>query len=214
MLARARTAAKNLAEALLPPSLVVWRGGRERRRVALTFDDGPDELTLEYLKALEQLDVRATFFVVGEHCARRPELVSAIAERGHELGNHGYTHRPFSSLGRRELLDELTRTQALLPPTTRARALVRPPYGAVSPTAFYTCARAGFTTVMWSLNSGDWKRHDAHAVAGAFQRRAAAPGDIVLLHEGQRWTLDALPTVVAELKKADHELVTISELLT
>ena len=213
MLASARVAAKSIAEAVLPTSLVVWRGAQQRRQVALTFDDGPDHLTLDYLDALDRLGARATFFVVGELCAKSPELVGAIAERGHELGNHGYTHRPFSKLARRELSSELSRTQALLPRGRRGRALVRPPYGAVSPSAFLTCAALGFTTVMWSFNSGDWARHEAREVERTFTERPVVPGEIILLHEGQHWTLDALPKIVGELKKAGHELVTVSELL-
>jgi peptidoglycan-N-acetylglucosamine deacetylase len=213
MLAGVRKQAKALAQAVLPESVVVWRGGEHRRRVALTFDDGPTPLTLDYLEVLDQLDARATFFLVGELCAANPELVREIAARGHELANHGYTHRPFPKLGMRELSSELLRTQALLPSQRRGRALVRPPYGAVSPTSLLTCARRGFTTVLWSLNSGDWTRHDPEEVAKPFTSRAAAGGDIVLLHEGQSWTMNALPTIVGELKKAGHELVTVSELL-
>ncbi len=213
MLAEARRTAKAVAEALLPSSLVVWRGAAERRRIALTFDDGPDSLTPQYLEALERAGARATFFLVGELCEKNPQLVRAIADAGHELGNHGYTHRPFPKLGGRELASELSRTQALLPKTRLGRALVRPPYGAVSPASLLTCARQGFTTVLWSLNSGDWKRRSALELEQTFTDQAAAPGEIVLLHEGQSWTLNALPTIVGELKKAGHELVTVSELL-
>lgn len=212
MLATMRKKAKALAEAILPPSIVVWRG-KERRRIALTFDDGPTPLTRDYLDVLDQLGARATFFLVGELCAQSPELVREIAARGHELANHGYTHRPFPKLGDRELSRELALTQSLLPSTRQGRALVRPPYGAVSPTSLLTCARQGFTTVLWSLNSGDWARHDPAEVAKTFCAREAAGGDIVLLHEGQPWTMNALPTIVGELKKAGHELVTVSELL-
>jgi peptidoglycan/xylan/chitin deacetylase (PgdA/CDA1 family) len=213
MLPTARRTAKVLAEALLPASLVVWRGAPEKRRIALTFDDGPDSLTPQYLEVLQRAGVRATFFLVGELCEKNPELVRAIADGGHELGNHGYTHRPFPKLGGRELQSELLRTQELLPKTRHGRALVRPPYGAVSPKSLLTCARHGFTTVLWSLNSGDWKRQSASEVEKAFAEHAAAPGEIVLLHEGQPWTLNALPTIVGELRKAGHELVTVSELL-
>jgi peptidoglycan-N-acetylglucosamine deacetylase len=213
MLATLRRRAKAVAEAVLPASIVVWRGQEPGQRVALTFDDGPGPLTMDYLDALEGLNARATFFLVGEMCEKYPELVRAIADRGHELANHGYTHRPFPKLGGRELSSELARTQALLPSRRNGRALVRPPYGAVSPGSLLTCAREGFTTVMWSVNSGDWARHDAEDVARTFAATSASSGDIVLLHEGQPWTMKALPTIVGELKKAGHELVTVSELL-
>ena len=225
-----RRSAKAIAQQLLPRSVAVWRGSearntglgalRSRRgrnaivpgRVALTFDDGPAPLTSEYLRVLAALDARATFFLVGEMCVEYPELVRAIAVQGHEVAGHGYTHRRFTSLTRAELEAELLRTAAVLPPTPAANKLVRPPYGAVSLATLATCVRHGFTSVMWSLNSGDWRKQNAPEVANTFVE-AVAPGEIVLLHEGQSWTLDALPTIIKNLRKWGHELVTVSELL-
>jgi peptidoglycan/xylan/chitin deacetylase (PgdA/CDA1 family) len=234
-LARGRRAAKALAETILPASLVVWRGregrhhqawhsreqgageptsiGGPRSRVALSFDDGPTPLTEPYLDLLEQLGVRATFFLVGELCAAHPERVRAIAERGHELAGHGYTHRPFTTLSRAALKSELLRTSALLPRRPGKRQFVRPPYGAVSPSSLLTCARQGFTTVLWSLNSCDWRARDAAEVERAVGESRASAGDIVLLHEGQSLTIEALPRVVGSLKESGHELVTVGELL-
>ncbi|HWZ91644.1 MAG TPA: polysaccharide deacetylase family protein [Polyangiaceae bacterium] len=218
--ARSRRSARALAEAVLPASMVVWRGPEGHRqpskkpgRVALTFDDGPTPLTLDYLAVLERLGARATFFVVGELCAQNPELVAAIAEQGHELAGHGYTHRRFTQLSQAELSEELERTQALLPPTPQGRAFVRPPHGAVSLCSMVTCLRRGFTTVLWSFNSGDWCNKETSLVEGTFHERTAEAGEIVLLHEGQSWTMNALPTIVGALEKAGHELCTVRELL-
>jgi peptidoglycan/xylan/chitin deacetylase (PgdA/CDA1 family) len=200
----------------------VWRGpqahGRrpvsEKRWVALTFDDGPTALTRAYLSVLERFRARATFFVVGELCAAHPELVSAIAAGGHELGGHGYTHRRFTTLGAPALRDELARTAALLPPRAFGRALVRPPHGAVSLSSIVTCARASFTTALWSCDSGDWRTRRADEVLEAFRSGPALePGAIVLLHEGQAWTMDALPAILRGLTERGHELVTLSEML-
>jgi peptidoglycan/xylan/chitin deacetylase (PgdA/CDA1 family) len=218
--ASSRRSARALAQAILPASLVVWRGPeahRQRRRapgrVALTFDDGPTSLTPQYLAVLEQLGVRATFFVIGELCAERPDLVAAIAARGHELAGHGYTHRRFTELSKRELSEELERTDALLPPGSTRRPLVRPPHGAVSVRSMLTCLSRGFTTVLWSFNSDDWCNKETAQVEETFHERAAEAGEIVLLHEGQSWTMNALPTIVGSLEKAGHELVTVGELL-
>jgi peptidoglycan/xylan/chitin deacetylase (PgdA/CDA1 family) len=188
--------------------------GLRRRPVALTFDDGPNELTRAYLEVLERFGARATFFVVGQLCAAHPELVSAIAAGGHELSAHGYTHRRFPSLSRTELRKELTGTTSLLPRHSSRRPLVRPPHGAVSLWSTLTCANAGFTTVLWSHDSGDWRTTRAEDVCAAFEDdRALGPGAIVLLHEGQPWTLAALPTVLGKLSEAGHDLVTVGELL-
>jgi len=198
-----RRLAKTLAEATLPHSLVVWRGPPGIRRVALTFDDGPTDLTRDYLDVLDRVGARATFFVIGELCDRNPAIVAEMAKRGHELASHGYTHRKFPDLHKLGLLDdELTRTAGLLPPSTRHRhrPIVRPPHGAVSLKSFVACARAGFTTVLWSLDSGDWRTQRTTDVVAAVVGREVEPGAIVLLHEGQAWTLDALRTIVGRLK--------------
>ena len=218
-----RRGVKSLVQAILPQSVVVWQRrrsarqvvrGQVRRRIALTFDDGPGELTRPYLNVLERFGVRATFFVVGELCAARPEFVSAIAAGGHELGGHGYTHRRFPTLVSRDLREELSRTAALLPRLPGRRPLVRPPHGAVSLSSILTCAKAGFTTVLWSHDSEDWCTTSADHVCAAFEdERAPEPGAIVLLHEGQPWTLDALPRVLSRLSEAGHDLVTVGELL-
>src|SRR5689334_16119621 len=115
--ARGRRGVRALAEAVVPPSFVVWRGpaphehvGGQRSRIALTFDDGPTSLTRDYLAVLERFGARATFFLVGELCARHPELVLAIERAGHEIAGHGYTHRRFPELSRHALTVELQQT--------------------------------------------------------------------------------------------------------
>jgi peptidoglycan/xylan/chitin deacetylase (PgdA/CDA1 family) len=215
-----RRVAKRVGSAILPASMVVWRGpalhvqvGRRAGRVALTFDDGPTALTEGYLELLARFNARATFFVIGELCAQRPDLVTKIAKAGHELAGHGYTHRRFPTLSGRELEKELRLTAALLP-RSAGRSLVRPPHGAVSPWSMLACARAGFTTALWSYDSGDWRTERADEVFAAFEdEEASKPGAIILLHEGQTWTMDALPRILGKFRKADHDLVTMGELL-
>jgi peptidoglycan/xylan/chitin deacetylase (PgdA/CDA1 family) len=209
-----RRAKKAAAAAVLPRSLLVCRGPSAPRGIALTFDDGPTEMTHAYLETLSRLGVKATFFVIGELCSQRPDDVAEIARRGHELGGHGYTHRPFSELRAGELGNELARTQDLLPATPgNPRKLVRPPQGALSLTALLTCAIAGFTTVLWSHDSGDCRTECAGDVVRALVNPPLANGAIVLLHDGQSWTLDALPEIVGRLRKAGHELVTVGQFL-
>lgn len=214
----ARAGVRKLAEAFMPHSMIVWRAPASANdaragRVALTFDDGPDAMTPEYLSVLDGLGVRATFFVIGSQCEKRPELVTRIADAGHELGAHGYTHRKFPNLDPRELQSELRDTQRFLPKTSPGKPLVRPPHGAVSLSSMLTCARAGYTTVLWSHDSNDCRTERTSDVVHSFEQLAIRQGDIVLMHEGQRWTVDALPTVVGRLREAGHALVTVGELL-
>lgn len=207
-----RRAAKAAAGVVLPKVWFAYHGPRQGKRVSITFDDGPAHLTLAYIAVLESFGVRATFFVVGDACRERAGELEELAVRGHEIAVHGYSHRPFPALSPSELTHELEQTCQLLPPTS-GRTLVRPPRGALSAAALMTCARAGYTTVLWSRDSEDWRTQDSAELVRSFRDAPARPGDILLFHEGQPWTLAALPHILNDLLEADYELVTVGELL-
>jgi peptidoglycan/xylan/chitin deacetylase (PgdA/CDA1 family) len=198
-----------------PKSVLVTRGPvrRGERQIALTFDDGPDEMTARYLDCLDSLGVRATFFLIGENAFRAPDAVLEYVRRGHEVAGHGYRHEPFPAMGAAELVDELARTQDLLPASRFARPLVRPPLGRVSARSIVAVAAAGFTTILWSLDSDDCRTRDPAVVAARVHPDHVAPGEIVLLHELQPWTLEALPAIVEGLRAAGYALVTVGEML-
>jgi peptidoglycan/xylan/chitin deacetylase (PgdA/CDA1 family) len=211
--ARSRTL-REVAARVLPRSLVVVRGPRGRaRRVALTFDDGPDTMTPRYLDLLDALGLRATFFLVGENAARHPALVAEYVRRGHEIGAHGWSHDPFATMSPERLTDELERTEAVLPRhRMHGSPMVRPPRGALTPAALVRVAARGFVTVLWSVDSDDCRTTEPARVEHALSPSRVAPGDIVLLHEMQPWTLEALPAVVRRLRAAGLETTTVSEL--
>ncbi len=198
--------------ALVPSRVLVARGARTQRRVALTFDDGPDEMTPSYLALLKRLDVRATFFVIGDNARKHPKLIRAYVEHGHEVLSHGMTHTPFPRLSHDALLAELRETQALLPPPSRVPTLVRPPQGAKTLKSLYQVAAAGFTSALWSLDSDDCRTTDPAEVSNRVVTMARG-GDVILLHEFQQWTLDALTSAVAGLRMRSLVPVTMSDLL-
>lgn len=208
-----RRLARLVAERALPRAVLIGRGAPDRRRVALTFDDGPSAMTDDYLDALEAAGAHATFFVVGETCLKYRSSLLAIVARGHEVAAHGYTHRPFPSLPAAELREELKRTARLLPPAQQ-RPLVRPPGGQVSAGSVARCARAGYTTVLWSVDSDDCRTNSPAQLIANLAPERVAPGDIVLLHEGQAWTLEALPRALSALREAGYQMVTVSELIS
>ena len=196
----------------MPARVLVFHGARRGRRVALTFDDGLDPLTREYLEVLERHGARATFFVLGRTIEVRRDDLRDMVRRGHEVAGHGFTHRRFTLMSGPELRDELARTAALLPEGS-GRTLVRPPHGAATARSLVNCARAGYRTVLWSCDSGDGRARTAAEVIAWLAPERLRPGDIVLLHEGQPWTLEALPVVLRRLRDAGYTFATVSELL-
>jgi peptidoglycan/xylan/chitin deacetylase (PgdA/CDA1 family) len=218
---RALKAARGLAlraaaTHLLPEDVMFLRGPSSddgARRVALTFDDGPHELTGRYLEVLAKAGAKATFFVVGRACTEHPGAVDAIARAGHEVAGHGFTHTEFPKLRADELKGELERTAALLPKPAGGRGMVRPPRGIVTPRSLLGCFRAGYTSAMWSHDTLDWDARTADEVLRRVRPEEITPGESILMHEGKPWTLEALPRVLEGLQTAGFELVTISALL-
>jgi peptidoglycan/xylan/chitin deacetylase (PgdA/CDA1 family) len=192
-------------------------GDRRRPRIALTFDDGPHPVhTGPLLDALAELDVPATFFVVGQDVDAHPGLVARMVRDGHELGNHTYRHRYLPLARSRSVEHELRATDSAI-----ARAagvtprLARPPWGGRSPRNVQVFQRLRKRLVLWDVNSFDWKGRPAGEVVERVLDRARA-GSIVLLHEardGGATTIDAVRLLVPALRARGFELVTVSRAL-
>ena len=155
------------------------------RHVALTFDDGPDPVsTPSFLRLLDGLDVRATFFVLGRHLGDRG-LLREMADRGHEIGVHGWDHRPVHRPN--SLHDGIARTRDLVADATGAPvARYRPPYGLLTPASWWAANRAGLRTVLWSAWGRDWERRATPASVTGLVQAQLQPGGTVLLHDSDR----------------------------
>ncbi len=211
---RATVTGAKRALARVAPGALVFHGPRTGPlRIAFTFDDGPESLTCRYLDVLDRFGVRATFFVVGMLVEKRDGELRETVQRGHEVAGHGFSHTPFPELAGPEIASELLLTQDLLPPSMLPRPMVRPPFGNVSVRSVASTAMAGFTSVLWSVDSDDCRTKDPLVVESRIAPERLRPGDIVLLHEGQQWTLDAMPAALTRLKAAGFEFVTVSQLL-
>jgi len=191
---------------------VLRRGPSTSRRVALTFDDGPDALTPRYLDLLDELGVLATFFLIGSRAEAHPELVREYLRRGHQVASHGYDHARFPKLSRRALLDQCARTDRALGGQLTGRSWVRPPHGSLDAAALVTLVAAGYTVAMWSLDSCDYSEREPDTLAQRCAPGAVIAGDVLLFHEGQDWTLAALPRIVTALHAAGLECVTMHDL--
>lgn len=197
----------------LPGERIVWRGPSDVRRVALTFDDGPDERTPRYLDVLDRYGVAATFFVMGDYTEERPDAIAEYLRRGHQVGLHGYDHHKFTTLSVRALREQLRRTEAAIGPVPQGRLWVRPPYGAIGPLEAAVIVARGHVIGMWSLDSKDYDEAPAADIAARCAPDVVQPGDVILFHEGHDWTLAALPMVIERLLGAGFELVTMADLV-
>jgi peptidoglycan/xylan/chitin deacetylase (PgdA/CDA1 family) len=203
----------------------LWREfpGRERlddARVALTFDDGPDpDATPAVLDALEAEGVTATFFIVGEQAAAHSRIAREVADRGHEIGLHGYGHREHSELSQREARDDLARGVGALEVTTGRRPrLFRPPYGRFSADSFAACGHLGLEPVLWSAWGMDWEPLPAERIVDLVSRDLES-GAIVLLHDSARYasrgdaraTAEAVPLLCAAARERGLAFGPVSE---
>ena len=198
----------------------VWRGPATHRRIALTFDDGPDPIWSErILELLARREVRASFFLVGERAAQAPETVRRIAAADHEIGSHGWSHRSLWLCGPRRTEAEIGRAHSFLSDASgRSLRHFRPPWGMVNAAMFGALRRHGERCVFWSIQPEHLRPAPAAQQARDVLRRAH-PGAIVDLHdaEGVRGApgrlLTALPLMIDGLREAGYDFATVSELL-
>ena len=194
----------------------VRRGSRERKRIALTFDDGPSPFTRYVLDVLSRHRVRATFFVVGTMIPGRRRILRETLARGNELGNHSWAHGILTSRGANATRDMRATSAAIEAATGFRPCTFRPPYGLVDRRLVRRAHELGMTTVMWTTSSEDWLG-EAGAVVARRALQGTRAGSIVLMHDGggstRIPTVHALSRVIRKLKQRGYELVTVSELL-
>lgn len=198
------------------------RGRKPGRRIALSFDDGPDpRWTPRIAETLSRLQVPATFFVVGSEVARHPDVLRDLYARGFEVGNHTFTHADISALPPWEQRLQIGLTENAVAGVLGVRPrLVRPPYSSTPAAvtkgqtrAFIRLARTGYVVALSNLDGEDWRRQGAERIAAAITPKTSA-GGIVLLHDGggdRSQTIEALERVVPRLRARGFEFVRVSD---
>lgn len=198
---------------------LVSRVDIEQPVVALTFDDGPSAAYTGWiLETLHEQDVRATFFLTGREMEQNPEQARRIAEAGHELGNHSWSHPRFLFVGQARIREEIEKTDAAIRRAGhRGPILFRPPYGKKLFGLPWYLARTGRVSVMWDLEPETYPE-----VAASAERIAAhvlenvRPGSIVLLHvmyESREESRKAVPLIIDGLRQRGYRFATVTELM-
>jgi peptidoglycan/xylan/chitin deacetylase (PgdA/CDA1 family) len=182
----------------------------EERYLALTFDDGPHPGTTDLLlDGLRERGASATFFLVGEEAQRYPELVQRMAEEGHQVGNHTWSHVRLEGTAS-ESLQEVGRTEALLSQLLGGRQYwLRPPYGLLTAD---TAAQLTVPAVTWSVDPRAWESRDTEQVVQAVLQDVK-PNSIILLHDIYPTSVEAALRLVDTLQAEGYWFVTVEELL-
>ena len=193
--------------ALLSEELCVDPG---RPMIALTFDDGPGKDTGRLLDTLEQYDARATFFMVGPRVQEYPQDLQRMLDLGCELGNHTTNHPQLTKLSPEQILKEINTTTEAIKAATNGIGpdTVRPPYGAINDTVKRTVE---YPLIMWSVDTLDWKTRNAQSTIDIVMNQAS-DGDIILMHDIHKESVDAAVQLIPALVNKGYQLVTVSEL--
>ncbi|MBI3013165.1 MAG: polysaccharide deacetylase family protein [Elusimicrobia bacterium] len=191
--------------------------------MALTFDDGPGEWTRPVLDLLDRYGIKATFFMNGDQVQMRPQIAKEVAKRGHEVGEHTYSHKNFYSLEKRlgvektkqAIQEEMSQSKEILLKTLGFEPkLCRMPHGYLRPWLGEVAKGFNYTLVNWTFGE-DWLPIPKEKMAADYIRQIR-PGAILLFHDGgkkRNKTLEILPLIIEEAKKKGLSLVTVSEII-
>lgn len=186
----------------------------KERKIALTFDDGPNENTLEILKVLEKHQAKAAFFCIGQNVATHPEILKKIVSDGHIVANHSYSHSHFIDFYRKDrMISELEKTDAIIEELTGKKVrFFRPPYGVTNPSIRRALEITKHKVIGWNIRSLDGIISNKKIILNRIVKRIA-PGAIVLLHDTKHETVQVLEQLLLIAAEKKYEIVSIEQLL-
>ena len=179
--------------------------------IALTFDDGPyPKVTGHILDVLEKNGVCATFFVLGSRIEGHEDMLTRMDELGCEIGNHSFSHADLTRLSKADCQRELSDTDAEIRRVTGHEAsVVRPPYGYYNKTVMSAAERP---LILWTVDTNDWRGKAPGEIAD-YVIQQAKEGSVILMHDQQTQTADAMEMIIPTLIEEGFRFVTVSELI-
>ena len=187
----------------------------KEKRIAITFDDGPNpDYTLEVLRILKQYNAKATFFCIGQNVENNPEILKAISEDGHDIGNHSFTHDLMIDFNSTEnWLHEIKKTEnAIQRAIGKKTVIFRPPFGVTTPKLAKALKVTEHQVIGWNIRSYDTAIKNPKSIVKRINNQIK-PGAIILLHDKQNNVLHVLEHLLQFLQENDYESVTINELI-
>jgi polysaccharide deacetylase family sporulation protein PdaB len=183
--------------------------------VAITFDCawGADDIP-GILEILENRNVKASFFVVGQWAEKYPDKAKLIAQNGHDLANHSYSHLRMGVLGKSRIVEEIKKCGDVIEKVASKKAeLFRAPYGDYNDLVLEAAEELGYYSIQWDVDSLDWKREmGKHDIVSRVLEKVN-PGSIVLFHNDTRYTKELLPEIIDGLRAMGYEFIPVSEMI-
>jgi peptidoglycan-N-acetylglucosamine deacetylase len=211
-------------QAVLTRKGTIYRVRTKQKKVVLTFDDGPSPVwTPEILDELKKENIPATFFMIGHHVQKYPEIAKRVADEGHIIGNHGYAHSVLLYYTPAEIEEEIKYTEHVIKEITgQSTKYFRPPKAWLRKIIKEKIKSMGYEIILWSLNSKDWVSFNHKAIV-KYLSRNIQNGDILLFHDsgnvsttegGDRTqTVRSIPLLAKSVREKGFEFVTIEELV-
>lgn len=201
----------------VPAGPAISRVSGTGKKVALTFDDGPNgAYTDAVLATLKRHHVKGTFFVIGQQAARDGARLTKMRDAGHAIGNHSWDHSQLTNLSDAQVKRQLKDTSDAIERATGKRPdTFRPPYGARSSRVDEVARGLGMRDIIWDVDTVDWSRPGSDAIARTAVNNARS-GSVILMHDGggnRQQTVDALDRIITGLQAKGYELVTVPELV-
>lgn len=183
----------------------------ENKYLALTFDDGPHpECTKRLLDGLKERDVKASFFLIGESIEGNEELVRQMAEDGHLIGTHCYSHEDLTKMSLDKACEDILKTNQMIADITgQSPEYIRPPFGVWS-SELGDCVN--MTAVFWDIDTMDWKTQNSGVVLSHIEKKVGKH-QVILMHDVFEPSVDAALAAIDTLTKQGYTFVTIDELL-
>ena len=188
----------------------------DKKQIALTFDGAwGNEDTATLLEILDRQGVTATFFFTGGWIEKYPEDVKTILAKGHEVGNHSENHKQMSQLSKEECKQEIQKVHDKFKELTgQDMTVFRPPFGDYDDTVIQAANELGYHVIQWDVDSLDWKDYGVDSIIHTVtNHKHLGNGSIILMHNGAKYTKDALEQMIINLKEQGYEFVTVSQLI-
>ena len=206
----------NVSNTVNGKELPIYSVETEEKKVALSFDAAwGNEDTQQILDTLAKYNVHVTFFMTGGWVESFPEDVKKIQAAGHDLANHSENHKNMSQLNDNECQEELMKVHNKVKELTGVEMdLFRPPYGDYDNEVIKNAKECGYYTIQWDVDSLDWKDYGVDSIIKTVtEHKNLQNGSIILMHNGAKYTAEALPSVIEKLQEKGYEIVPVSELI-